>query len=402
MADPAARLLDFDSALERLLALAGPTPIVTLPVASAAGHHVAHDIAARLDQPPADVSAMDGYALRFEDLPGPLTLVGESAAGRPLARTIGPGEAARIFTGAHVPAGADTVAVQEDAYVEGARVAFPGSGPPHAGAHIRRRGIDFATGAPVARMGDAVTPARLGLLAAAGHGAVEVHRRPRVALLSTGDELVPPGSLPGTGQIVGSNALAVAALLRMHGADVDDLGIAPDQMAAISAAIASAQGHDLLITIGGASVGDHDLVKPALEAAGASLDFWKVAIRPGKPLIAGRLGRQLVVGLPGNPVSAFVCARLFLVPLLRRMAGNRVAHDRPLAARTQLALPANGPRRDFMRAALARTTTGWEVTAAQAQDSSLTSILADADALLIRPEGAPAAEAGDLVPVLQL
>jgi molybdopterin molybdotransferase len=285
---------------------------------------------------------------------------------------------------------------------DGDRVAFPATGPPAEGAHIRRRGIDFARGDSIARAGDRVTPARLGLLAAAGHARLPVHRRPRVALLSTGDELVPPGSTPAPGQIIASNALAVAALLRSHGADVDDLGIAPDRLEAISAAIDAAQGHDLLVTIGGASVGDHDLVKPALEAAGAEIDFWKVALRPGKPLMAGRLGARLVAGLPGNPVSAFVCARLFLVPLLRRLAGNPAPRDTPLPARTTVALAANGPRRDFMRATLADGADGLEVTPARQQDSSLASVLAGADALLIRPERDQARPAGTRVPVLPL
>jgi molybdopterin molybdotransferase len=246
------------------------------------------------------------------------------------------------------------------------------------------------------------TPARLGLLAAAGHALLPVHRRPRIALLSTGDELVPPGGPLAPGQIIASNGLAVAALLRAHGADVDDLGIAPDRLDALAAAITRARGHDILVTIGGASVGDHDLVKPALEAAGAQLDFWKVALRPGKPLMAGRLGAQLVAGLPGNPVSAFVCARLFLVPLLRRLAGNPAPRDTPEAARTTAPLAANGPRRDFMRAHLAPGPSGWAVTAAAAQDSSLASVLAGANALLIRPERGPALPIGAEVPVLRL
>jgi molybdopterin molybdotransferase len=213
---------------------------------------------------------------------------------------------------------------------------------------------------------------------------------------------VPPGTPPAPGQIIASNALAVAALLRSHGAEVDDLGIAPDRIDALAAAIDRARGHDLLVTIGGASVGDHDLVKPALEAAGARLDFWKVALRPGKPLMAGRLGAQLVAGLPGNPVSAFVCARLFLVPLIRRLAGNPEPLDTPLTARTTVALAANGPRRDFMRATLAPGAEGWTVTPAAAQDSSLAAVLAGADALLVRPERGPALPVGAPVPVLRL
>ncbi|MGL6043177.1 MAG: molybdopterin molybdotransferase MoeA, partial [Sandaracinobacteroides sp.] len=289
-------LLPFDQALERLLGLASPLPAEAVAAADAAGRHLAQAVHAQLTQPQADVSAMDGYALRFADLPGPLKLVGAAAAGHPFSGGVRAGEAARIFTGAHVPAGADTVAVQEDALATGGHVRFPEAGPQRAGAHIRRRGQDFAEGSLLAQAGDLLTPARLGLLAAAGHGLLQVHRRPRVTLISTGDELVPVGRLPGPGQIVGSNALMLAARLVRGGADVTDLGIVPDRADALSAAIASARETDLLVTVGGASVGDHDLVKPGLEAAGAKLDFWRIAIRPGKPLMAGRLADALVVG----------------------------------------------------------------------------------------------------------
>lgn len=395
---PGAKLLDFDTALARLLALAAPLPAEELPVSEAAGRYLATDLAALLTQPAADVSAMDGYALRFAELPGPFQIVREAAAGHPLDRPLAPGEAARIFTGAHVPEGADTVAVQEDAVVAEERVSFPADGPPRSGAHIRRRGFDFAAGAPVARAGDRLSPARLGLLAAAGHATLAAHRRPRVALMSTGDELVPPGTTPGPGQIIGSNGLMITALLRQAGAEVMDLGLVADRAEALAQAIGRAAGADLLVTIGGASVGDHDLVKPALEAAGAEIDFWKVAIRPGKPLLAGRLGHALVVGLPGNPVSAFVCARLFLWPLLRRMAGDPVPAEVPVHAITRHDLPANGPRRHFIRARLE----GGEVTPFSEQDSSLFSVLVQANALLVRPENAPPAPAGTTVPVLTL
>jgi molybdopterin molybdotransferase len=390
-------LLPFEVALERMLALGAPLPAETVALGAAAGRFLAEDVAARLTQPPANVSAMDGYALRFAELPGPFRLVGESAAGRPLDGSVGLGEAARIFTGAVVPAGADTVAVQEDAVVADGSVGFPADRPPRMGAHIRRAGQDIAAGAVVARAGEQLTPGRIGLLAAAGHGAVPVRRRPRLALLATGDELVAPGATPGPGQIASSNGVMLTALLGQV-AEVTDLGIVADRPEALAEAVGRAAEHDVLVTIGGASVGDHDLVKPALEAAGAALDFWRIALQPGKPLMAGRLGDGIVVGLPGNPVSAFVCARLFLVPLLKRMGGDPAPEDRYATARTTVDLPANGIRRQFLRAVLA----DGAVTPATSQDSSMLSVLAGANGLLMRPEHAPAAPAGTTVPVLTL
>lgn len=395
---PKPELLSLDAALEQLLALADPLPGEDIDLALADGRILAQAVAARLTLPAADVSAMDGYALRFADLPGPLRVVGESAAGRPLGVALKPGEAARIFTGALLPAGADTVALQEDAAPGDGSVAFPADGPPGAGAHVRRAGQDFAAGAPLAAAGTRLSPARLGLLAAAGHAAVRVHRRPRVALMSTGDELVPPGTTPGPGQIVGSNGLMIAAMLRAWGADVSDLGLVPDSRDALLACLASARGADLVVTIGGASVGDHDLVKPVLEEAGARIDLWRVAIRPGKPLLAGRLGNAIVVGLPGNPVSAHVCALLFLRPLLARMTGASDGGLPSLEAICTVALPPNGPRRHFMRALLENG----RIIPFEAQDSSLYTVLAAANALLVRPENAPACPAGTAVPVLTL
>lgn len=389
-------LLGFDAALARLLALVAPLPAVELPLGAARGLRLADAVVADRDQPSADVSAMDGYAVRAADLPGPLRLVGESAAGRPFAGAIGPGEAVRIFTGALVPGGADMVALQEDAALAAGTVRFAGA-PAGPGAHIRRRGQDFAAGDRLLAAGARLSPACLALIAMAGHGRVRVHRRPRVALLSTGDELVPPGTRPGPGQQIASNALAVGGLLAAVGAEVEDLGLVPDDTGLIAGRLAAADA-DSIVTIGGASVGDHDRVRPALLSLGAEPDFWRVAIRPGKPLMAARLGGRVVVGLPGNPASALVTARLFLVPMLRRMLGDPTPEDRPKLLPAAVDLPANGARRHYLRAVRADGT----VRPFDRQDSSLVSVLAAADCLLIREIGAPAAPAGAPVPVLDL
>lgn len=396
-------LLRLDDALARLLAAAPALPVEMAPLGDASARFLADDMHAMVSQPPADVSAMDGYALRFADLPGPLRIIGESAAGRGFHAAVGPGEAVRIFTGAPVPDGADTVAIQEDAAVADGMVTIARDGPAAVGAHIRRAGLDFRAGERVAKAGERITPGRIGLLAAAGHGLVPVRRRPTVALIATGDELVPAGSLPGQDQIVSSNGPMLAALLRREGAEVRDMGIIADRREALAQAFAAARGCDVIVTVGGASVGDHDLVKPVLEDLGARIDFWRIAIRPGKPLLAGMLGRAQVIGLPGNPVSAFVCATLFLQPLLRHLAGDPCPVAEPVLAQTTVALKPNGGRRDFMRATLERRRDGslW-VAPALAQDSSMLGVLAQSDALLVRPEDDPAREAGATVPVLTL
>lgn len=389
-------LLPFEAALDRLLAGVEPLPSADVAIADSAGRVLAQDLAARLTQPPFAAAAMDGYAIRWADLGQRWQLVGTSAAGHGWAGRLGPGAAVRIFTGAPLPDGADVIVVQEEVARDGDSAWLAGEGPAGPGAHIRRMGQDFAAGDRLLAAGTRLGPAQLGLAAAAGHGTLPVRRQPRVALIATGDELVPPGTMPGPGQIVSSNPAMIGALLRGAGAAVHDPGLVPDRAEALAAALTSADA-DLIITIGGASVGDHDLVVPVLRQLGASIDFWKIALRPGKPLLAGRLGPTPVLGLPGNPVSAFITALLFAVPLVARLGGRSHAlpiEHLPLAR----PLPANGARRDHLRARRA----GAGVEPFDRQDSALLSLLAAADLLVIRPPHAPAAATGDLVPCIVL
>jgi molybdopterin molybdotransferase len=382
-----------------------PTPAEPIAVEAAHGRVLAGGLVARLTQPPFDASAMDGYAVRSGDLtklPATLELIGEAAAGHPFGGTLGPGQAVRIFTGAPVPAGSDAIVIQEDAERDGTRVRIRNSEVDRT--HIRPRGLDFSAGAPLLADGRRLGPREVSLAAAMGHGQLSVRRRPRLALISTGDELVAPGQTPGRGQIVSSNHLGVAAMAEAAGAEVAFLGIARDLPESLAAHFERAGEADVLVTIGGASVGDHDLVAPVLTAKGMVLSFWKIAMRPGKPLMFGRLRQTRILGLPGNPVSALVCARLFLVPLLRALLGLSPEDDgAELTARSAVALEANGAREHYMRATQRRGEDGLAlVTPVRSQDSSLLSPLAEADCLLIRPAGAPAVPMGGLVPILPL
>ncbi len=395
-------MLSLDEAQARLLAAIDPLPGESVAIEAALGRHLATDLAARRTQPPFAASAMDGYAIRFADLPGPWRLIGESSAGSGFAAGVGAGETVRIFTGAPLPDGADTVMVQEDVGRDGERVTLPRDGPPHRGAHVRPAGLDFTQDDALAPAGARLTAPLLGLLAAGGYGELPVHRRPRVALLSTGDELVPAGTAPGPDQIVNANGPMLRALFAAAGAEIVDLGIVPDDRAALAAALDRVAGVDLLVTVGGASVGDRDLVVPVLEAQGATIDFWKVAIKPGKPMLTGRLGTSRVIGLPGNPVSAFVCAQLFVLPTLRRMAGSLSPLPAVMQARTRVALPANGARRDHLRALLSCDGGEWRVAPAPLQDSSTLRILAASNALLVRPAQADPVAADSFVPVMPL
>lgn len=392
-----AALLPVAEAQARLLALAAPLPIEHVPIAEAGGRWAAEDVGALRTQPERDLSAMDGYAIRFADLPGPWRVIGESAAGRSFAGGVGPGEAVRIFTGAAMPDGADSVLVQEEAARDGDRLALAGEGPGHLGRNVRRRGLDFAAGDRLIAAGERFTPARLALAAVAGHATLPVRRKVRIAIAATGDELVPPGAAIGPDQLPETNRLMLAALFAGWPVDLTDLGILADRRDALEAAFAAVDA-DILVTTGGASVGDHDLVRPALEAAGATIDFWRVALRPGKPMMAGRLGKAVAVGLPGNPVSAFVTAILFVRPLAARLGG--AADPFPALRRVPLgeALPANGERTDFMRAELR----GGAAFASTIQDSSMLRTLARAHCLILREPHARGLPAGELVEIIDL
>lgn len=384
-------------ALARTLALAGPPQPEEIDAADALGRVLLAPATARLTQPPFDSAAMDGYAIRATDAPGPLRVIGEAAAGRAFDGEAAPGTTIRIFTGAPVPQGYDRVVMQEDAQRDGDGLTVPSDGP----SHIRPRGQDFAQGLafqPPRRL----TASDLGLLAAMNVARVTVARRPSVAILPGGDELVPPGSDPAPDQIVSSNDIALAALVTAAGGIPRRLPIAPDTEADLRRSLADAATSDLVVTIGGASVGDHDLIGRVTEAMGVEQAFWKIAMRPGKPLAAGRLGTALFLGLPGNPVSSVVCGMVFVQPLLAKMQGLDPAADPPARARLARDLPPEGPRQHYLRA---RLTPGDDLPRADPfhdQDSARLALLAEADALVIRPAHDGPRKAGDIVEILPL
>lgn len=404
-------LLSVAEALQRILAGVTPTATEAVPLTEARGRVLAADVTATLTQPPFSASAMDGYAVRAADvasLPATLKVIGEAAAGHGFAGNLGQREAVRIFTGAALPSGADAIVIQENTRrTKGAGHARAGEdvivhdGTPDP-AHVRPAGFDFKIGAVLLQRGMRLDARTLTLGAAMGHATLPVHRRPVVAVLATGDELVPPGTPPGPDQIVSSNPYGLSALIAAAGGTAKLLGIARDTRADLAGAIAQAAGADVLVTTGGASVGDHDLVAPALAEAGMTLDFWKIAMRPGKPLIFGRLGATRVLGLPGNPVSTLICGRVFLTPLIHALTGQA---DRDVEEHAVLAgpVPANGPRQHYMRARLARDGEG-RLTAvpATSQDSFALAPFAIADAMIVRPVDAPAAGTGTHVPILRI
>jgi molybdopterin molybdotransferase len=399
-------LMPVADAIAAVLAGAAPRAFDFVALDAAHGRVLARDVSARRTQPPADMSAMDGYAVRAADAAQPrarLRVTGEVAAGRPFAGRVGAGEAVRIFTGGVTPDGADAVVIQEDTLREGGEIVVLEAAS--IDKNIRRAGIDFREGETLLNAGHVLSDRDLALAAAMNHPTLPVWRRPRVALLATGDELVAPGSEPGPGQIVYSNGFALSALARAAGAEILDLGIARDSLADTQAAIrrAADAGADVLTTTGGASVGDHDFVKQALEAEGTQIAFWKIAMRPGKPMMNGRRGAMRVLGLPGNPVSSYVCATLFLVPLIRALSGRRDAVPPTREARLGRDLPQNDQREDYLRATLATDAAGVLIAhPLERQDSSMLANLARAQALVIRPPHAPAARAGEPCRIVML
>jgi molybdopterin molybdotransferase len=396
-------LLSVAEALARVTDGLDPLEAECVPLADALGRVLAEDLAARLTQPPFDASAMDGYAVRAADmaaLPARLTVIGEAAAGSGFGGNVGAGEAVRIFTGAPVPKGADTIVVQEDTVAADGAITVTEA---TLGRHIRPRGQDFAEGDVLLHRGTRLGPRELMLSAAMNHADVPVTRRPKVAILSTGDEVVAPGSALGPDQIVGSVSFGLRALVEVKGGEAIGLGIAKDTPESLMTLIGTGAGADILVTIGGASVGERDLVASALRADGLELDFWKIAMRPGKPLLYGRLGRQRVLGVPGNPVAALICGIVFLVPMLHRLLGLREGSDGLVEALLGEDLAANGLRQHYLRATSRRGPGGErEVAAFPAQDSSLMADFARADCLIVRPPMAPALKKGDRVTIIPL
>lgn len=391
-------MISVEEALARVLALSNPLPGERVALREAAGRVLAAPVAARLNQPPFDASAMDGYAIRDADhLPGKVLAVsGEAGAGHAFSGKVAPGGAVRIFTGAPVPEGGERVVLQEDVTRDGDRITL--GDRLEKSRHIRMLGQDFKAGDQLAAP-RRLRPADLALIAAMNWPEVTVSRRPVVAILSTGDELVMPGEDPRPDQIIASNGFALAAIAEAAGAETRLLPIARDNEDSLRLGFNLAEGADVIVTIGGASVGDHDIVGRVAGDLGLQLGFWKIAMRPGKPLMAGRLGRAAMLGLPGNPVSAIVCAHLFLVPLLTHMEGLPGRHDLR-RARLTTAVEANGPRTHFMRARLSAGDGLPGIAPMASQDSALLTILSQADALLVRPLGDGPRSAGEIVDYL--
>jgi len=384
--------LPLADAQARLLALVPALAAEIVPTAEAHGRILAQPLIARRTQPPADLSAMDGYAL-CDGTSGPWHIVGESAAGHPYAGTLSRGEAVRISTGSIVPQGATTILLQEDAQREGETL-HAMAAPLAEGRHIRRVGFDFCHGDTLLAEGCRMIPARLALALSGGHGRIGVIRKPHVVIFDSGDELAADPEHCQPHQIPASNGAMLAALAASLPCSLSRSGPVPDDRAALQAALEHAGDADLIVTTGGASVGDHDLIRPALEQWGADIDFWRVAIKPGKPLLVARRGRQIILGLPGNPVSGFVTAYLFMLPLIRALSGAVDVLPREMTARLGTALPDTGKRMEFVRAFW----DGEQIRPVQDQDSSALAALSASNALIIRPANAHAIETGTYVP----
>lgn len=397
-------MLSVRDAHARVIAAFEALPAEMVSVADAAGRVLAAPPAARLTQPPADLSAMDGYAVRAADVPtapATLTLVGQAPAGGSYDQVLKAGQAVRIFTGGPLPAGADSIVIQEDTQADGAKITILEA--PRPGRHIRKAGLDFKAGDSPFAAGRVLTSRDVALAAAMNLPWLSVHRKPRIAILSTGDELVMPGEPVGPNQIVSSSGIAVAALVRGWGGEPTLFDIARDDAKLIENRIAAGAQHDLLITLGGASVGDHDLVQAALKAQGFAMDFWRIAMRPGKPLMFAARERARVLGLPGNPVSTMVCALLFLKPAMEKMLGQSGDLVGTQPARLAADVKQNDQREDYVRAATMRGPDGSLVVEPHpVQDSSMLSVLAGANALLVRPPHDPARAKGEVVQIIDL
>ena len=385
--------LALEEAQARLLALVEPLAVERIAVAGALGRYLAEPLTARRTQPAADQSAMDGYAVPPGNAAGPWQVIGESAAGHPFAGTVGPGEAARISTGALLPAGAGAVILQEDIARSGDSIALSGEAPSPFDKHIRRQGLDFREGDALLPTGTHIGPAQLALAISAGHSELAVRRRPRLAIIDSGDELAADFAACAPHQIPASNGAMLAALAAPLPCDTERLGPVGDTMDALAKVLERAGEFDLIVTSGGASVGDHDLIRPALEVWGAEIDFWRIAIKPGKPLLVARRGHQIILGLPGNPVSSHVTAYLFMLPLIRTLLGSLSPLPRRIAASLAAPLGPGGSRREFLRARW----DGETIAAQTLQDSGALSSLANSNALIDRAAQAPEAPAGTKV-----
>lgn len=390
-------MISLEEAQLRLFALGELLPVETVDAHIAAGRFAAADVVAKRTQPAHNLSAMDGYAITHSSLPGPWRVIGESAAGSPFQGALKSGEAVRIFTGSAMPDGADCVIIQEDIARTHDEISIEQSLMVREFQHVRAAGSDFVVGQILVRKGAELTPARIALAVIGGHGYLGVKRRVRVAIISTGNELVPPGTDAGADRLPSSNAVMLAAMLRNLPCDVQDLGIVPDNLDHLTRVIKGADA-DIIVTTGGASVGDYDLVRPALLAAHANIDFWKIAMRPGKPLMAGKLSKRVCLGLPGNPVSAYVTALLFLLPLIKAMSGASDPLPKRKTGILRGTLPATGERTDHIRAAV----DGAFIKPTGPNDSAAMVGLAGADTLIVRSANSHPAQSGDQIEYIEL